>query len=65
MHDPHDHHGPHDHHDYGRHNDGWRRFAPWGPQWAGGPAGRAGVQLSYWYMQARDLMDERRGRRGR
>ncbi len=37
-----------------------RRFAGFGPVWAGGLAGRAAVQLSYWTMQARDWQDERR-----
>lgn len=44
-------------------NDAVRRFAPFGPRWAGGPLGRAGVQLSYWAMQARDRMDEAKARR--
>jgi glycine/D-amino acid oxidase-like deaminating enzyme len=38
----------------------WRRFSPYGPVWAGGPLGRLGVQLGYWWMQARDYRDERR-----
>jgi len=37
----------------------WRRFTPYGPVWSGGPIGRAGVQLGYWWMQARDYRDER------
>lgn len=36
----------------------YRRFAPFAPQWVGGPFGRAGVQLSYWWMQFRDRLDE-------
>jgi glycine/D-amino acid oxidase-like deaminating enzyme len=42
-------------------DDAYRRFAPYGPRWVGGPFGRAGVQASYWYMQARDRFEERRG----
>ena len=38
----------------------WRDFSPYPPRWAGGLAGRAGVQLSYWAMQARDWLDETR-----
>ena len=38
----------------------WRSFDAYGPEWAGGPAGRVGVQLSYWLMQAKDKWDERR-----
>ena len=41
-------------------DDEYRRFAPFAPQWAGGPLGRAGVQAGYWYMQLRDTLDERR-----
>jgi glycine/D-amino acid oxidase-like deaminating enzyme len=43
-------------------DDRYRQFDPYGPQWAGGPLGRLGVQLSYWQMQARDRWDERHGR---
>ncbi len=39
-------------------DDEYRRFAPFAPQWVGGPFGRAGVQLSYWWMQFRDRLDE-------
>jgi len=39
-------------------DDEYRRFAPFGPQWVGGPLGRAGAQLSYWWMQFRDRLDE-------
>ena len=46
-------------------DDEYRRFAPFGPLWAGGPFGRMGVQAGYWYMQAKDALDERRfGRAG-
>ena len=41
-------------------DDEYRRFAPFAPQWAGGPLGRAGVQAGYWYMQVKDRLDERR-----
>jgi gamma-glutamylputrescine oxidase len=41
-------------------DDEYRRFQPFGPQWAGGPFGRAGVQAGYWYMQIKDAVDERR-----
>jgi glycine/D-amino acid oxidase-like deaminating enzyme len=41
-------------------DDEYRRFAPYQPQWAGGPLGRAGVQAGYWYMQLKDRLDERR-----
>ncbi|MBC8038388.1 MAG: FAD-binding oxidoreductase, partial [Rhizobiales bacterium] len=39
-------------------DDEYRRFTPFAPQWVGGPLGRAAVQASYWWMQARDRMDE-------
>lgn len=38
----------------------YRRFAPFAPQWAGGPMGRAAVQAGYWYLQLRDRLDESR-----
>ena len=41
-------------------DDEYRRFAPFSPQWAGGPFGRIGVQAGYWYMQLKDVLDERR-----
>jgi hypothetical protein len=41
-------------------DDEYKRFAPFGLRWAGGPFGRIGVQSSYWYMQARDYFEERR-----
>lgn len=41
-------------------DDEVRRFAPFGPSWTGGPFGRLGVQGSYWWMQLRDRMEERR-----
>jgi glycine/D-amino acid oxidase-like deaminating enzyme len=41
-------------------DDEYKRFAPFTPQWAGGPFGRMGVQAGYWYMQLKDRLDERR-----
>jgi gamma-glutamylputrescine oxidase len=41
-------------------DDEFRRFKPFAPDWAGGPFGRAAVQLGYWGMQVKDAMDERR-----
>ena len=41
-------------------DDEYRRFAPFQPDWAGGPFGRIGVQAGYWYMQLKDALDERR-----
>ena len=41
-------------------DDEYRRFAPFGLEWAGGPFGRVGVQAGYWYMQLKDRLDERR-----
>ena len=46
------------------HDDEYLRFAPYAPVWAGGPFGRAAVQASYWYMQLRDRLDERRASAG-
>jgi gamma-glutamylputrescine oxidase len=40
----------------------YRQFAPYGPRWTYGPLGRLGVQGSYWWMQARDRFDEKRGK---
>ncbi len=45
-----------------RRDDRFRLFADFGPRWVGGPFGQAGVQLSYWGMQVRDRIEERRGR---
>jgi gamma-glutamylputrescine oxidase len=44
-------------------DDEWRRFAAFGTPWAGGLAGRIGVQLSYWRMQLQDRIDEYRASR--
>lgn len=41
-------------------DDEYRRFAPYAPEWAGGPFGRVAVQLGYWGMQIRDRFDEAR-----
>jgi gamma-glutamylputrescine oxidase len=43
-------------------DEDYRRFAAFGPRWAGGPFGRFGVQGSYWAMQFRDVLDESRTR---
>lgn len=40
-------------------DDRWKLFAPFGAPWVGGPFGQAGVQVSYWAMQAKDRLDER------
>lgn len=40
----------------------WKLFAPFGIVRIGGPVGRIGVQASYWHMQLRDRMEERRAR---
>jgi len=40
-------------------DDEWRRFAPWGPAYAGGIVGRAMTQVIYWRMQAQDRKEER------
>jgi glycine/D-amino acid oxidase-like deaminating enzyme len=44
-------------------DDEWRRFTAFGTPWAGGLAGRIGVQLSYWHMQLQDRIDEYRASR--
>lgn len=41
-------------------DDEYRRFAAFGPSWAGGSFGRIGVQGAYWWMQLRDRIDEAR-----
>jgi glycine/D-amino acid oxidase-like deaminating enzyme len=41
-------------------DDEYRRFAAFGPSWAGGPFGRIGAQGAYWWMQLRDRIDEAR-----
>ena len=45
-------------------DDEYRRFSAFGPQWAGGPFGRIGVQAGYWTMQVKDRLDEWRGGQG-
>lgn len=46
-------------------SDEYRRFAPFGLAWNGGPAGKAAVQLTYWYLQLRDMLEEARDRASR
>ncbi|MGE0237344.1 MAG: NAD(P)/FAD-dependent oxidoreductase [Parvibaculaceae bacterium] len=43
-------------------DDEYRRFAAFGPRWAGGPFGRIGVQATYWWMQVRDRREEKAAR---
>lgn len=40
--------------------DRYRQFAPFGLVWNGGAAGTAAVQMTYWYYQLMDFMQERR-----
>ncbi|MEO3432609.1 FAD-binding oxidoreductase [Inquilinus sp. CAU 1745] len=40
-------------------DDRYRRFAPFGLVWNGGPAGVAAVQLTYWTYQMMDFLKER------
>ena len=40
----------------------YKLFAPFGLDWAGGPIGRAAVQLTYWSYQAGDWWREKRSR---
>jgi glycine/D-amino acid oxidase-like deaminating enzyme len=47
-----------------RRDDRYRLFQAFGPRWAGGWLGQAGVQLSYWGMQLRDRIEEAKARRG-
>jgi gamma-glutamylputrescine oxidase len=44
-------------------DDEWQRFSAYGPVWAGGPFGRVATQVTYWFMQARDRLQEIRHRR--
>jgi gamma-glutamylputrescine oxidase len=44
-------------------DDAYKRFAAFPPVWSGGPAGRVGVQASYWWMQLRDKIEERKAQR--
>jgi glycine/D-amino acid oxidase-like deaminating enzyme len=48
-----------------RRDDRFRLFSDFGPRWAGGPFGQAGVQMSYWGMQLRDRIDEAKAGRRR
>jgi gamma-glutamylputrescine oxidase len=41
-------------------DDEWRRFQAFGAPWVGGWLGRVGVQISYWNMQLKDRLEERR-----
>lgn len=41
-------------------DDRWRDFSRYDLAWHGGPAGRAAVQATYWWMQASDWLRERR-----
>lgn len=41
-------------------SDRYRQFAPFGLSWAGGAAGLAAAQLTYWKLQAQDWWRERR-----
>jgi gamma-glutamylputrescine oxidase len=43
-------------------DDAWRRFSTFAPDWAFGQLGRLGVQGSYWWMQAKDRLDEARSK---
>lgn len=43
-------------------DDAYRRFSVFAPDWAYGQLGRLGVQGSYWWMQARDRIDEARSK---
>ena len=40
-------------------DDAWKHFSIYGPAWAGGPLAPAATQATYWFMQARDRLDER------
>lgn len=44
-------------------DDRWRLFSPYELVWAGGTAGRVAAQAVYWWMQARDAIDETRAQR--
>ncbi len=39
-------------------SDRWKHFDAFGFDWNGGPAGRAAVQATYWWLQARDALTE-------
>lgn len=40
-------------------DDSFKRFGVFAPKWVGGIFGQAGVQATYWWMQAADWRDER------
>lgn len=42
-------------------DDEWRRYQAFPLRWAGGAAGRLATQAVYWWMQARDALEEWRG----
>jgi len=42
-------------------DDEWRRYQAFPLRWAGGALGRVATQAVYWWMQARDTLDEWRG----
>jgi gamma-glutamylputrescine oxidase len=44
-------------------DDRWRLFIPFGLVWAGGGAGRAATQATYWSMQFKDWLDETQTKR--
>ncbi len=44
-------------------DDRWRLYIPFGLVWAGGAAGRAATQVSYWLMQIKDRLDEAQAKR--
>ena len=39
-------------------SDEYRRFSPFGLVWSGAVVGKAAVQLTYWYLQVRDKLEE-------
>ncbi len=44
-------------------DDRWRLFSPFAARWGGGAFGRLATRITYWFMQRRDLRDERATRR--
>jgi gamma-glutamylputrescine oxidase len=44
-------------------DDSWRLFAPFELVWAGGRAGRAAMQVYYWWYDARERFEARQARR--
>ena len=41
-------------------SDRYKLFAPFKAQWGGGPLGRVGTQLAYWWLQGLDWLEEKR-----